>query len=201
MFYLAGMICRTDTQKVLDSIEYFNDFLNSINDRNIEFSIKGLYQCGRYHAYVTCQKDSALRYFEKALDIQKRFNMESELVSRLYIQLALLQKDKSKQFKMLCKATDLKHYSYESIRDIISVYDIYLNISYIERFNSSYIIECIKAIENIKIQMDMEEKSQDVLQLKLLWYVLENLAKMDDFNKGLYTQIHKELINLGVYKD
>lgn len=69
MFYLAGMICRTDTQKVLDSIEYFNDFLNSINDRNIEFSMKGLYQCGRYHAYVTYQKDLALRYFEKALDI------------------------------------------------------------------------------------------------------------------------------------
>ena len=49
--------------------------------------------------------------------------------------------------------------------------------------------------------MDIKEKSQDFLQLKLLWYVLENLAKMDDFNKGLYNQIHKELINLGVYKD
>lgn len=64
---------------------------------------------------------------------------------------------------MLCKATDLKHYSYESIRDIISVYDIYLNISYIERFNSSYIMECMKAIENIKILMGIKEKSQDVL--------------------------------------
>lgn len=201
MFYLAGMICRTNTQKVLDSIEYFNDFLNSINDRNIEFSIEGLYQCGRYHAYVTYQKDLALKYFEKALEIQKRFNIQSELVSRLYIQLALLQKDKSKQFKILCKATDLKHYSYESVRGVIAIYDIYLNISYIERFNSSYIIECVKAIENIKILMDIKEKSQDVLQLKLLWYVLENLAKMDDFNKGLYNQIHKELINLGVYKD
>lgn len=201
MFYLAGMICRTDTQKVLDSIEYFNDFLNSINDRDIEFSIKGLYQCGRYHAYVTYQKDLALKHFEKALDIQKKFDIQSELVSRLYIQLALLQKDKSKQFKILCEATDLKHYSYESIRGIIAVYDIYLNISYIERFNSSYIIECMKAIKNIKIRMGIKEKSQDILQLKLLWYVLENLTKMDDFNKGLYTQIHKELINLGVYKD
>ena len=64
---------------------------------------------------------------------------------------------------MLCEATDLKHYSYESVRGIIAVYDVYLNISYIERFNSSYIIECIKAIENIKIQMGIKEKSQDVL--------------------------------------
>lgn len=64
---------------------------------------------------------------------------------------------------MLCKAIDLKHYSYESVKGIITVYDIYLNISYIERFNSSYIIECMKAIENIKILMDIKEKSQDVL--------------------------------------
>lgn len=64
---------------------------------------------------------------------------------------------------MLCEATDLRHYSYESVRGVIAVYDIYLNISYIERFNSSYIIECMKAIENIKIQMGIKEKSQDVL--------------------------------------
>lgn len=64
---------------------------------------------------------------------------------------------------MLCKATDLKHYSYEGVRGVIAVYDIYLNISYIERFNSSYIIECMKAIENIKILMGIKEKSQDVL--------------------------------------
>lgn len=54
---------------------------------------------------------------------------------------------------------------------------------------------------DILILMGIKEKSQDILQLKLLWYVLENLAKMDDFNKGLYNQIHKELINLGVYSD
>lgn len=64
---------------------------------------------------------------------------------------------------MLCEATGLKHYSYESVRGVIAVYGIYLNISYIERFNSSYIIECMKAIENIKILMDIKEKSQDVL--------------------------------------